>query len=94
MGGNLKMVCMAIGALALMACETFDPTDPFASTEDYYNSKSRKELQAMARKGDYEALRRLNDTPLKSLEARVEAGENIAMMQLGWRYDTGYGGSC
>ena len=90
MGGNLKNICMAVGVLALMACETFDPTDPFASSEDYYNSKSRKELLAMARKGDYKAIRRLKDTPLKNLEARVKAGEYMAMMQLGWRYDTGY----
>ena len=77
--------------MALMACETFDPTDPFASPGEFYKSKSRKELLTMARKGDYEAIRRLSDTPLQNLEARVESGEHMAMMQLGWRYDTGFG---
>ncbi len=91
MGGYFKTVGLAIGAIALVACETFDPTDPFASPGEFYDSKSRKELLAMARKGDYEAIRRLSDTPLQNLEARVESGEYMAMMQLGWRYDTGFG---
>ena len=91
MGGHFKTVGLTIGAMAFAACETFDPTDPFASPGEFYDSKSRKELLVMARKGDYEAIRRLNDTPLQNLEIRVESGEHMAMMQLGWRYDTGFG---
>ena len=82
MGGYFKTVGLAIAAMALVACQTFDPTDPFASPGEFYDSKSREELLAMARKGDYEAIRRLSDTPLQNLEARAASGEYMAMMQL------------